>query len=433
MYAAKIDLVGRKVITMGKKKKNNNADDTTNSSKKESVFQKIWDKVLEHVIGVIFTVLTLCVTTLVYLFLNVTFSIPNQISILNSKLDGLEKSTEELSDSIEKISEEIVNNNKELQKSFNESISDAKEDLRKENEAFRDGIYATLGIVNVKPTSYSATKLNYSTTDLETGHSQGPSLKPDGIIGEDFETGEEYKAKSLVNKKILVPYKENGQEVYFLGQYNAEYHWDGNCIINVYRKNRLVLVTNANYDNGKLQDYRQVLEGKGSTWIISNRKAHKNYNSGENWSYYKNSEITKKFSMSNVKVSDIIGVEKIKSKFSDSDLEGYYHGRTGNGKYNDDTGKAYLVKYFKDSKYVKTLYQGRFEDGEFEDSTGDAWYIVKEENTNYMYYKGIFEGGTAKYKDDKHFRNPLTKADIDEIIKGCSFNCELSWDFSENT
>ena len=230
-----------------------------------------------------------------------------------------------------------------------------------------------------------------------------------------------------------MPYKENGQEVYFLGQYNAEYHWDGNCIINVYRKNRLVLVTNANYDNGKLQDYRQVLEGKGSTWIISNRKAHKNYNSGENWSYYKNSEITKKFSMSNVKVSDIIGVEKIKSKFSDSDLEGYYHGRTGNGKYNDDIGKAYLVKYFKDSKYVKTLYQGRFEDGEFEDSTGDAWYIVKEENTNYMYYKGIFEGGTAKYKDDKHFRNPLTKADIDEIIKGCSFNCELSWDFSENT
>lgn len=91
MYAAKIDLVGRKVITMGKKKKNNNADDTTNSSKKESVLQKIWDKVLEHVIGVIFTVLTLCVTTLVYLFLNVTFSIPNQISILNSKLDGLEK------------------------------------------------------------------------------------------------------------------------------------------------------------------------------------------------------------------------------------------------------------------------------------------------------------------------------------------------------
>ena len=198
MYAAKIDLVGRKVITMGKKKKNNNADDTTNSSKKESVFQKIWDKVLEHVIGVIFTVLTLCVTTLVYLFLNVTFSIPNQISILNSKLDGLEKSTEELSDSIEKISEEIVNNNKELQKSFNESISDAKEDLRKENEAFRDGIYATLGIVNVKPTSYSATQLNYSTTDLETGHSQGPSLKPDGIIGEDFETGEEYKASKIV-------------------------------------------------------------------------------------------------------------------------------------------------------------------------------------------------------------------------------------------
>lgn len=433
MYAAKIDLVGRKVITMGKKKKNNNADDTTNSSKKESVLQKIWDKVLEHVIGVIFTVLTLCVTTLVYLFLNVTFSIPNQISILNSKLDGLEKSTEELSDSIEKISEEIVNNNKELQKSFDESISDAKEDLRKENEAFRDGIYTTLGIVNVKPTLYSATQLNYSTTDLEAGHSQGPSLKPDGIIGEDSETGEEYKAKSLVNKKILVPYKENGQEVYFLGQYNAEYHWDGNCIINVYRKNRLVLVTNANYDNGKLQDYRQVLEGKGSTWIISNRKAHKNYNSGENWSYYKNSEITKKFSMSNVTVSDIIGVEKIKSKFSDSDLEGYYHGRTSNGKYNDNTGKAYLVKYFKDSKYVKTLYQGRFEDGEFEDSTGDAWYIVKEENTNYMYYKGIFESGTAKYRDDKHFKNPLTKKDIDEIIEGHSFDCELSWDFSENT
>lgn len=278
MYVAKVNLSGRKVITMGKnreKKNDENAKDTINIRERESFFQKIRDIALEHVVGIIFAALGLCVSIIGYLFVNVTYSLPNQISTLNSKVDSLEKSAEKLSDSIEKMSEEIVNNNKELQKSFNKSINDAKEDLRKENESFRDGIYATLGVINVKPTSYSATKLNYSTTDLETGYSQGPSLVPNGIVGEDSKTGKEYNAKSLVNKKILVPYKEDGQEVYFLGQYNADYHWDGNCTINVYRKNRLVLITNANYNDGKLQDYRQVLEGKSNTWIISNTRQWK--------------------------------------------------------------------------------------------------------------------------------------------------------------
>ena len=77
------------------------------------------------------------------------------------------------------------------------------------------------------------------------------------------------------------------------------------------------------------------------------------------------------------------------------------------------------------------MYRGYFKNGKFEDFTGNAWYIVKDINTDYMYYKGFFENNTAKYKDDKHFKNHLKKDDIERIIKGYNFSCELKWDIAE--
>ena len=99
----------------------------------------------------------------------------------------------------------------------------------------------------------------------------------------------------------------------------------------------------------------------------------------------------------------------------DGPLEGYYAGETSDGLYNDTTGNAYLVKYFENG-LTKTIYKGNFVDGQFNDETGKAWYIVKEEDTEYMYYKGIFHNGSPEIKTGE-FKNSITLEFIGNILE----------------
>lgn len=106
---------------------------------------------------------------------------------------------------------------------------------------------------------------------------------------------------------------------------------------------------------------------------------------------------------------------------------GYYSGRTSDGYYNDDTGDAYIIKYFPDGM-VKTLYVGKFVDGMFNDRTDNAWYITKEIKTDYMYYKGYFEDGEALGNATSYFEGPSLSIDrINEILKENNFKKELNW------
>ena len=286
MYSAEINLYLREKLMMEKKNMVETHDETDKEITRNSFFNLIYTKLKEKSAEIIIMCFITIITAGISVFISVEFIIPGDISEVNSRVNGLENNLKKVSDgmtnSLEGIKneikekndslEEIIKNNKDELK---EDIKEAKKDIREENDAFKAGINTKLGIISIKATTFSVSKLNYSTTDLESGYSSGPLLKANGIVGSDSKTGKKYKTKNLINKKILVPYTENGQEVYFLGQYNENYHWDGNCTINVYKKNKLVLITNANYDDGELKNYRQVLEGTNNTWIVSNRKSHK--------------------------------------------------------------------------------------------------------------------------------------------------------------
>lgn len=253
---------------------------------------------------------------------------------------------------------------------------------------------------------------------------------PAEVIGTDNE-GNVYLAENLINETILLTYTEGTQEVYFLGQYNEEYRWDGKCIINVYNADdTLCIITDANYDGGKLVDYKQVIPGdSGTKWIYSERKHMDQVNEGKTYTYQWEYKQRKNFTNSNVRADDIYSAEYFHEKI-EGNLISYYSGNTADGKYNDDTGNAYLVSYTEDG-FISVLYVGGFADGEYSDDTGNAWEIVFDGSNNinrYFYYRGKFRNGTRRINEKLDY---LTQEEIDAIVGNVKFDCDLNWYQSE--
>lgn len=435
-------------VIMGRSK--NNTKETNKTEKREFDF-KAWAKKKKTPIAVICTFLG---TSMIYIsggfFENIGanmsqgflgfIALPGQVAQINESISTLQTN----------VTEEFDNVKEEIETLKTEDISPIKEDikeLRKDIGVLQTN-YSTLQTevnllkndVNIlKEGILSSALMNLSATDeleiYETSVQMqyclaAPKWTATDIIAKDIANDKEYTAAELVNMPLLMTYVQNGQEVFFYGQFNENNQWDKNCIINIYENNKLVLIMDAVYEDGKLLEYKQVLPyntGKDKpAWIVSNRKAQEKYNSGDSWSYLRTKEYIKDFTLEGVRDKNILSVDQFVNSL-DEVLEGFYHGNTSDGKYNDDTGNAYLVKY-NENRDVTLLYQGMFKDGKFEDTTGNAWYIVKEPDTEYMYYKGHFSGGNTLNDANHKFVNPVSPSEIEEILKGKEFHCIIQWE-----
>lgn len=248
------------------------------------------------------------------------------------------------------------------------------------------------------------------------------SLTSDICVGTDS-SGKEYFADELVNETILITYEEKDKDVFFLGQYNEDYHWDGYCITNAYwRDGSLYGICESNFEDGKRLDYKTVVSVEENEWDFYSRKSIGNVNSGTSIKYSFQYNTIKNFTNTNVRASDILYTDNF-IEIQDAVMLQYYYGNTADGKYNDNTGNAYLVKFYEDGT-VKTLYVGNFLNGTFNDDTNNAWNIVyAEELGYYIYHSGIFKNGSAVDNSIE----PITQQQIDEIISAYNFGCTLKW------
>ena len=255
-------------------------------------------------------------------------------------------------------------------------------------------------------------------------------ISAEDIVAESGDGKNKFTAEQICNQKIIMPYKQNGVEVYFVGQLNENLHWNGYCLLNKYNKNnQLIYVTEATYIDGVLLGYKQAyLEDDNETWCLSEKVVKDGFFEGVSKEYLGVREQFKKFGINDVTGEDIISLSKYENEYiSLAKMEKYYYGRTMQSQYNDSTGNAYYVLFDTDGK-VLTLYQGGFKDGQFYDKTGNAWYITrktKDNNPNkkYDYYKGLFPAE----KDLGIRENDVSLSRINEIIKSGYFNVELKW------
>ncbi len=336
---------------------------------------------------------------------------------------------------------EINNSLSDLEKSTSEEIDKLNEKVNDLNDKL-----FTMAL-NVFPVDNTVNSINQTFQSIMTENVSTPILLNNvEPIAIDTITHVEYTASQLSNQKLLIPYtNEKGQEVFFYGQFNENNQWDGLCTTNIYENDNLIQITEGEYENGYLINYKQVFpfttSSGNNVWSISERHiqskngndsidySDKNtyYFSGESWTYFKNKDnsYVKHFNLDNVSYMNIITVQQFRSTIS-SPLEGYYSGNTSNGKYNDDTGTAYIIKYFENGT-VRTLYSGNFQNGTFNDTSNNAWSITKNENTTYMYYKGKFKDEEPLHNKDSEFENYLTLTRINELLIENNFHLELNW------
>ncbi len=410
----------------GKRRARNNSSNQNNTTKAETPANTDIEpikKVFEH--PLVITILGGVLVTVIINIAVLAFVIPERIS-------GLQKDIENMRNDISNMRSDIVIVKSDLE----DRITEVRQDLSNDITEIRSDIKDINALVIPKYVLLKSVGDDFSFAQIsqkEMNLLNSPSWNDTDIIAIGSENGQRYSAEDLAEEKLLLSsVSDNGQETYFYGQFNENNHWDGKCIINVYHNDTLILITEAIYDDGNLCTYKQVIRND-DTWILSERKNEGDFNSGDSWSYFRENEYIKEFMPDNVEFADIFNIETFKSNILvNAKSEGYYHGNTSDGLYNDCSDDAYLVKYANDGT-VRYIYHGNFKNGLPDDNTGKAWDIAKEHNTAYMYYKGIFENGYPRKALDRNhvFINPITIEEIEKIIEDdntCqNIKCELVW------
>ncbi len=439
---------------------------TNNHPQKENIIVKIKSTINDHPFAA--SILASIIATLIINLANI-FSLP---TIINVRLDALEKtlnanmeaeltsikselnesiieSKNETNEKLSTVSNELTNKIYELNIDLNNKITDTNNDMYQEFTDIRKeiaDIRKEISNINSKVNYYSNLEFDPSFSEAITATFQNVDTigyvipltyqwDSEDKIADDVKNNIEYFANQLTDTKLLIPYFDGNKEIFFYGQYNASNHWNGNCIINIYEENKLTTIIEGNYDDGKLLSYKNAVQTTTAAgievWSFSYRTNEITYNSGETRNYYKLNNYEKTFN--NVSIENILYVDNFENSIKiSSPLEGYYFGNTSNGFYNDNTGKAYMIKYDIDG-IIKAFYTGCFKDGFLDDNSGNAWEIIFDNSNNinkYFYYRGKFQKG--KREDDAGIRY-IDQNEINEKISGMQINSALNWYNTNNS
>lgn len=359
------------------------------------------------------------ITTLIGFIIAAVLAVMIPIIRHTSEIEGIQKSVDSLNDYVKN----------DIKGDMGEDINDISLDIKNLSEY----VYSNSG---KGEESYGNNKEGTKRVDFYEEYipkidlnENEPNLKETEwkkyvFVAED-EDGIRYTSEDLYNKTFVTSYIEDGKEIYFLGQINKNNAWYGKCVLNVYNGKQLESVLEAIYNDGVLYSYKRVSKEKDGTWKVVDKVDKGEYKTGETWYYKSTHEIDKKVFSDDYDENRILKYEDF-GYLREEELILYYNGKTSGGKYNDDTGNAYLVNY-KDDGNVDILYKGKFFEGRFHDQDKNAksWFIGwGKDNKGYYFYKGNFNKGN--HGNPPNPWEPLKQEEIDEIVNPKEYKCKLT-------
>lgn len=283
-----------------------------------------------------------------------------------------------------------------------------------------NGVVFPPTVVNSENQEWKLSIVNNDVTTVTSGITSATK------IGTDAD-GKVYMANDLIDTRVILFYKEEDKEVFFLGQYNENYHWDGYCMTNVYNADgSLFGISESNFVDGERRDYTCFYQSEEdcSKYIYTNRVVEEEGNSGVSITYLVNEKTMKEFDSEKVDIMDFYFINEYLHD-NNFPMKRYYSGYTKDGHLEDHTGNAYLVEFGDDGK-VNTLYRGQFSKGKFSDPTENSWEIEYSNDTQkYTYKSGPFENGDLE--PGKGESREMEIEDILQMMKDYEFDVSLEW------
>lgn len=231
---------------------------------------------------------------------------------------------------------------------------------------------------NIVPTVLAAESPDGNTTILE--------VKEDSVF--EDESNNIFNSYDLIGRTICTYYTgDSGEVCIFLGRYDDNYNWDGNCSICAYKDGHLFYMTEDVYEHGRILSYRRISKSTSNNnrWVITEKKPMENGLSiGDTRSYnyciidskINDIDVYNGTSSYMAKPSDMYTVDELYEKLS-PDLIKHYNGMyDSDGRWEDTTGNAYSIEY--ENGRITTIVKGVFNDSSF---LSGHQYVLKEDRT----------------------------------------------------
>ncbi|MDE7446174.1 MAG: hypothetical protein K2N15_10820 [Lachnospiraceae bacterium] len=394
-----------KIMSNTKKQGQGANNQATPNSWKQKAENFVKDKILEIIVGVMVAAIGWTIHDL-----------PDSVNNLENRVTSMESKMEIIEGNYETLNSQIW--------SINRANSNEKESFESEPEILVASMYFSAGMISAQTSEKD---------DSDNVFVDMKSIQNEESIGVNIHTNEDATKKSMENLPFIMQYVENGEDVFFYGKYNEYGQWDGECIINRYRNAKLTSIMEATYNNGELKKYENIFKGTNfqnqEIWYVSNRVVEGDKSVGETITYFFYGDYEQRFDNETIKKEDMLSVDDFIDTIP-STMEGYYNGYVASGRYNDESGNAYLIKYKPDGT-VRFLYKGNIVNGYPHDNTGNAWSVsLGYANDGYYYYKGIFTNGNHG-KAPRNWK-PMTQEEISEKVNPDDFKCPLTGLIEDN-
>lgn len=206
-------------------------------------------------------------------------------------------------DNIEKNVDALNSRINTVESNFNQKIDETKSDIRDDIEGVGDDITRLenliLPFLHLKPSAEVQQQITYAYGEVNRVEQSGGLILTSASVVAYNDHGAEFTANQLSDIKLLLPYHEGKQNVFFYGQFDEENRWDGDCLVNIYENGTLKLITDAVYENGKLLNFKQAFPdtttGGQAVWTFSERTAQDDFSTGRTLALLPKRKLRSKF------------------------------------------------------------------------------------------------------------------------------------------
>jgi hypothetical protein len=235
-------------------------------------------------------------------------------------------------------------------------------------------------------------------------------------------------ANELIGQKICLSFEgKHGENCYFVGQYNEDYNWDGECTICAYLDGSLYYVTEDIYENNRLISYKR-LSSYNSRWIYTDKTIDDNGNTfGDTWSFNYKTFPEKEHTTKLPVFDDLYSVSEVKNDIDDLLLSHYHGAYDSNQSWFDISGEAYVIRY-KDGK-VEELFKGTV----INSSYGEGQCIRMQDDNTFLVMNGVFHNADGQ-EVNKLTYETVTKADVVKYIENQKYEEEVNnagWNYTD--